>query len=84
MRGEGAWRRCHLKKHLFIVAEHVFISCPHRLWLRAEPGSVAVIREVGRECALRHRELLCSDTLSPCEPSEELAMRSFRTHTLGY
>lgn len=38
-RGGGVARsRCHLKRHLFIVAKHVFISCPHRLWLRAEPS----------------------------------------------
>lgn len=35
--GVSMRRCCHLKRHLFIVGEHVFISCLHRLWVRAEP-----------------------------------------------
>lgn len=32
-------RRCYnLKRQLFIVEEHVFISWHRKLWLRAEPG----------------------------------------------
>lgn len=53
---------------------------PPQTVAKGRAWSLAVIREVGRECALRHREQLCSDTLSPREPSEELAIGSFRTH----
>lgn len=41
-------RRCYnLKRQLFIVEKHVFISCHRKLWLRAEPGLVGNYRVWG-------------------------------------
>lgn len=55
---------------------------PPQTVAKGRAQSVAVIREVGRECALRHRELLCSDPRSPRGPSKELAMPLFsHAHT---
>lgn len=52
---------------------------PPQTVAKGRAWSVAVIREVGRECALRHREQLCSDTLRLREPFEELAISHAHT-----
>lgn len=81
-RGRGeAWRGSEealsFEKALVYCCRACIYFMPPQTVAKGRAGSVAVIKEVGRECALRHRELLCSDTHSPREPLEELAMPRF-------
>lgn len=81
-RGRGeVWRGSEealsFEKALVYCCRACIYFMPPQTVAKGRARSVAVIREVGRECALRHRELLCSDTLSPREPFEELAMPRF-------